>query len=128
MGVSFFAPFPDCRIIPGKGSILPRFHPLPGCIVILAVRRYKVWYFGMYEIAVWTVKTPEIKRQLAPGFIFDVSAFAVFYFDLQITHRAENGMVTIPYLQIEDFQRVDAYVLDSVAQADFFTCLFFTMM
>ena len=126
--MSFFAPFPDGGIVPGKGSKLPRLHPFPSRIVVLAIRCYKVWNFSMYAVTVWTVKTPEIKRQLAPGFIFDVTAFAVFYFDLQITRRAANGMVTIPYLQVEDFQRVNTYVLDCFAQADFFTCLFFTMM
>lgn len=126
--MSFFTPFTDSGIVPGKGSILPGLHPLPGRIIVLAVRVYKVWNFCMYAVTVSTVETPEIKRQLAPGFIFDVTAFAVFYFDLQITRRAANGMVTIPYLQVEDFQRVNTYVLDCSAQADFFTCLFFTMM
>ena len=98
MGVSFLAPFSDSRIIPGKGGILPRLHPFPGRIVVLAVRCYKVWNFGMYAVAVWTVKTPQIKWQLAPGFILDVSAFAVLYYQLQIAHRAAYRVVTIPYL------------------------------
>ena len=114
MGVSFFAPFTDSGIVPGTGGILHRLHPFPGRIVVLTVGSYKVWYFRMYAVAVWTVKPPKIKWQLTPGFIFDVSAFAVFNFYLQITHRAANGMVTIPYFQVEDFQRVNAYVLNCV--------------
>ena len=98
--MSFFAPFPDGGIVPGKGGILPGFYPLPGRIVVLAIRCYEVWNLRMYAVTAWTVKTPEIKRQLAPGFIFDVTAFAVFYYNLQITRRAANGMVTIPYLQV----------------------------
>ena len=98
--MSFFTPFTDSGIVPGKGGILPRLHPLPSCIIVLAVGVYKVWNFRMYAVTVSTVETPEIKQQLAPGFIFDITAFAVFYFDLQITRRAANGMVTIPYLQV----------------------------
>ena len=98
VGVLFLAPFSDGRIIPGKGGILPRLHPFPGRIVVLTVGNYKVWYFRMYAVAVWTVKPPKIKWQLMPGFIFDVSAFAVLYFHLQIAYRAANGKVTIPYL------------------------------
>lgn len=114
VGVLFLAPFSDGRIIPGKYRIFPGFYPFPGRVVVLAVGCYKVWNFCMYAVTVGTVKTPEIKRQLAPRFIFNVSAFAVFYFDLQITHRAAYWMVTIPYLQVKDFQRVNAYILDCV--------------
>ena len=94
----FFAPVSDGSIIPGKNGILPSLYPLLGSIVILAIGRYKVWYFRMYVLAVCAVKPPKIKRQLAPRFILDVSAFAVFYFYLQIAHRAAYWMVTIPYL------------------------------
>lgn len=98
VGVLFLAPFSDGRIIPGKYRIFPGFYPFPGRVVVLAVGCYKVWNFCMYAVAVWTVKPPKIKWQLTPGFIFDVSAFAVFYFYLQIAHWAVYGMVTIPYL------------------------------
>ena len=98
--MSFFAPFTDSGIVPGKSGVLPGLYPLPGHIVVLAIRCYEVWNFSMYAVTGWTINTPEIKRQFTPGFIFDVSAFAVFYFDLQITHRAANGMVTIPYFQV----------------------------
>ena len=94
----FFAPVSDGGIISGKKDMRPRLYPLPGHIVILAIGLYKVWYFRMYAVAVWTLKPPKIKWQLTPGFIFDVSAFAVFYFYSQIAHRAVYGMVTIPYL------------------------------
>jgi len=93
--VSFFAPFADSRIIPGKGGIRPGLYPLSGGVVILAVGRYKVWNFGMYAVTVWTVKTPEIKWQLAPGFILDVSAFAILNRHISPAIRADNGMVTI---------------------------------
>ena len=96
--MSFLAPFSDSRIIPGKGGILPGLHPFPGRIIVLAVGRYKVWNFGMYAVTIGAVKTPEIKRQLAPGFVFDVSAFAVFDNHSQIAHGAAYRVVTIPYL------------------------------
>ena len=124
----FLAPFADSRIIPGKGGILPGLHSFPGGVVILTVRCYKVWNFRMYAVTVGTVKTPEIKGQLAPGFILDVSAFAVFHFYLQIAHRAANGMFTIPDFYILDLQEVDTDFLNYRIQTNFFACLFFTMM
>ena len=93
--MSFLAPFSDSRIIPGKGGILPGLHPFPGRIIVLAVGRYKVWNFGMYAVTIGAVKTPKIKRQLAPGFILDVSAFAILNRHISPAIRADNGMVTI---------------------------------
>lgn len=93
--MSFLAPFSDSRIIPGKGGILPGLHPLPGRIVVLAVGRYKVWNFGMYAVTVWTVKTPKIKREFAPGFILDVSAFAILDRHIFPAIRADNRVVNI---------------------------------
>lgn len=49
----------------------------------------------MYAVAVWTVKTPEIKWQLAPGFILDVSAFAILDRHGFPAIRADNEVVTI---------------------------------
>ena len=126
--MSFLAPFSDSRIIPGKGGILPGLHPFPGRIVVLAVRCHKVWNLGMYSVTVGAVKTPEIKRQLAPGFILDVSAFAIFNRHIAPAIWADNGMVTISDFQILDFPKVNAGALNYPVQADFFTCLFFIMM
>lgn len=94
-GCVIFSPFADSRIIPGKGGILPGLHPLSGGVVILAVGCYKAWNFGMYAVTVWAVKTPKIKRQLAPGFILDVSAFAILNCHISPAIRADDGMVTI---------------------------------
>ena len=93
--MSFLAPFSDSRIIPGKGGILPGLYPFPSRIIVLAVGRYHIWNFGMYAVTVWTVKTLEIKRQLAPGFILDVSAFAIFNRHISPAILAEDGVVTI---------------------------------
>ena len=126
--MSFLAPFSDSRIIPGKGGIFPGLHPFPGGVVILAVGRYHIWNFGMYAVTVWTVKTPEIKRQLAPGFILDVSAFAILNRHISPAIRAGNGVVTIAYFYILDFQKVNAGVLNYPIQTNFFTCLFFIII
>ena len=93
--MSFFAPFSDGRIIPGKGGILPGLHPFPGRIVVLTVGRYEVWNFGMDAFTVGAVKTPEIKRQPAPGFILNVSAFTIFNRHISPAIWAYNGVVTI---------------------------------
>lgn len=49
----------------------------------------------MYSVTVGAVKTPEIKRQLAPGFILDVSAFAILNRHTSPAIWADNGVVTI---------------------------------